>query len=313
MNKSSFTSADAIPIKLLYHNKLKHFSPIHIQWIPTNHCNLKCICCSCKNRDKKKEMDFAVTSNVIEEFAKCGVKAVTLTGGGEPLMYPDIEDTIDTFIGCGINVGLVTNGLLLHKIHKSTLEKLMWCRISSMDERDLTNIYRKKLKGVVQSTTIDWAFSHVVSANPNLFAIKRLIEFANQQEFTHVRLVSDLLNTSQVDTTFSLIHKHLKGIDQKVIYQPRDKPKKCKSCLIGYIKPLIGPDFKMYHCCGVQYALKEKSLDLPDSLMMGVATDLNSIYQTAKPFSVNCTACYYTCYNDILGAIQKGISHKDFV
>ena len=311
-NPLSFTSADAIPIKLLYHREVPQFSPIHIQWIPTNKCNLNCTCCSCKKRDKSLEMDLEIAIKVIEDFASLGVKAVTITGGGEPLLHPYIKEMIDKFAECNIKIGLVTNGILLDTLAEDTIRKLTWCRISSTDERDFGNKTKNELLRSIK-IPVDWAFSYVVSDSPNLYAIKRMVQFANQHNFTHIRLVADLLDVGRVDSTFTSIRKYLKDIDNLVIYQPRNSSKPCKSCLIGYIKPLIGPDFQMYHCCGVQYALKKKSLDLPKELSMGSALELNKIYQTSTPFKVNCVRCYYTQYNDILHSVQKGLKHKEFI
>ena len=309
---ASFVSADTIPIKLFYHPEVSKFVPLHIQWLPTNACNLNCPQCSCANRDKSLQMSTLEALKVIKEFAARGCKAVTITGGGEPLMHPGIEDMIDAFHHYGIKIGLVTNGLKLENISTYAIEKLTWCRISSMDHRSFDSDYASMLKEVTRCN-VAWAFSHVVTDSPNMKTIKRLVNFANANDFTHMRLVFNLLSPEKADASFSKIRQELKGIDSLVIYQARNSPKPCSSCLIGYVKPLIAPDFKVYLCCGVQYALKEKSLDLPDELCMGSALDLDSIYENIKPFSTKCVTCYYTAYNDILSSMYDGIEHKEFI
>ena len=312
-NRSSFTSADAIPLKLLYHPTVQDFNPIHIQWIPTNSCNLNCPSCSCAQRDKTLCMPYDENMDkIIADFADRGTKAVTITGGGEPLTHPRINEMINAFFYRDIKVGLVTNGLLLGNLWKETLRKITWCRISSMDHRNFDGSYQKTLNKVVDSP-VDWAFSHVVSAEPNIPLIKKLVNFANHNAFTHVRLVADLLDVNSVDTTFAAIRKELEGFDDKVIYQPRNNPVCCTECMIGYVKPLIAPDFKMYLCCGVQYALKENTLDLPDELCTGSAKDLDLVYKTIRPFRTKCISCYYTGYNNILNSLFSGMIHKEFI
>ena len=312
-NRSSFTSADAIPLKLLYHPDILESKPVHIQWIPTNSCNLNCPSCSCAQRDKTLCMSYGeVMRTIIADFADRGTKAVTITGGGEPLTHPRINEMINAFFYRGIKVGLVTNGLLLGNLWKETLRKITWCRISSMDHRSFDGSYQETLNKVVDSP-VDWAFSHVVSAEPNIPLIKKLVNFANHNAFTHVRLVADLLDVNSVDTTFAAIRKELEGFDDKVIYQPRNNPVCCTECMIGYVKPLVAPDFKMYLCCGVQYALKENTLDLPDELCMGSAKDLDLVYKTIRPFRTKCISCYYTGYNNILNSLFSGMIHKEFI
>lgn len=309
---ASYTSADAIPIKLLFHPEVHYFIPIHAQWMPTNSCNLNCTNCSCKNRDKSLRMGLKDSLDVIGALAEKGCKSVTITGGGEPLTYQHIEETIEEFAYHKIKIGLVTNGFLLKRISKSVLSKMTWCRISSMDERDFTREYQDDLVEVME-IPIDWAFSHVVTSRPNLETIQKIVRFANQYQLTHVRLVSDLLSLGQIDARFEVIRNHIKHIDHKVIYQARNAPKPCSSCLIGYIKPVIGPDFKMYLCCGVQYALEKMTLDMPDELCIGSALDLDAVYKDIQPAKTKCVSCYYTGYNNILNALHGGIEHKEFI
>lgn len=311
-NTFSFTSADIIPLKLFYHPEVKAFAPIHIQWLPTNACNLNCPSCSCAKRDKSLSMPFSLVEKVIKEFAQRGCKAVTITGGGEPLMYAHINETIELFHKYHIKIGLTTNGLLLGRLDPSVLDLVTWCRISSMDYRNFDFDYQEMLAGILRPK-VDWAFSHVVGANPNLTAIKNLVLFANNHGFTHVRIVSDLLRVNNTKSSFSDVRETLQGIDEQVIYQARNKPVPCSSCLIGYIKPLIAPDFKMYLCCGVQYALAKKSLDLPDELCMGTALNLEKTYQNFEPKITKCVSCYYTNYNNILAALQQDLIHKEFI
>lgn len=313
MNKeSSFTSADSLPIKLFYHEGTVKFRPLHVQWLPTNACNLDCPLCSCANRDKGQKMDIETAVKVIGNLAELGCRATTITGGGEPMMHPQLDQMIYAFARNGIKVGLVSNGLLLNHLPHYALGKITWCRISSMDGRPFTDRYRDTLHDVV-AAPVDWAFSHVVTATPDLETISRVVDFANAHNFTHVRLVANLLDVGNVDPDFKTVKKLLQGRDDRVIYQSRQQPVPCRKCMIGYVKPLVAPDFQVYLCCGVQYALMEKSLSLPEELCMGSATELEKIYAEIKPYDVPCAACYYTQYNDILMRLFDSPCHKEFV
>jgi len=319
--KSSFSAADSIPVKLVKDYELmqsmmkdKRILPVHAQFIPTNKCNLKCSFCSCANDDRQSEMPLEDARKIINLMKSLGTKAATITGGGEPLLHPDFAEIITAFNEAGIKTGLVTHGLGLNP--QLPLKDLVWCRISNADHRSLTGNYQKRLRQTVEAfPEVDWAFSHVVSSKPNLDEIQRVIEFANSQNFTHVRLVADLFNYENVDLI--AVEKEIKNRvdDSKVIYQGRNMPSKGGPCYIGYLKPLISADCKVYTCCGAQYALKEPSKCMPPELCLGSAFDLDKIIDNSdKPFDGSiCYRCYYDNYNNILGNILAKTEHMDFV
>ena len=118
----SYTSANTIPIKLVANQDLMNsiinhnITPIHIQINPTNSCPLNCTFCSCKNRDKSKEINFNLLKTMINKFSDMGMLACTITGGGDPLAYTYINETVDYLNARGIAMGLVTNGVLFSKI-----------------------------------------------------------------------------------------------------------------------------------------------------------------------------------------------------
>lgn len=320
----SYTAADTIPLKMIVHNELQKsikegvIIPIHVQFIPTNKCNLSCNFCSCSKRTKNLEMDFDKAKKVIDDLAKLGCKAVTITGGGEPLMYPKINELIEYFISKKIKVGFVTNGLMLKsKMNMVTLNKVTWCRVSNGDDRTLTGLYRDALSEVVKKCPdVDWAFSHVVTVDRNFEEIRRIIEFANMHNFTHVRLVADLFSPEQVSMDAIKEHMRLHKIDDtKVIYQGRKEFERGGDCFICYLKPLIGPDFVVYNCCGVQYAMDNPAYDLPIKLSIGYALNLQEIYnKNQKAFNGSiCSKCYYMNYNRILKSMLSEINHADFV
>ena len=307
--KASYTAAESIPIKLLLNPGVLELKPIHVQWVPTNHCNLHCKFCSCENRDRSLQMDMPTTRGVIEELASMGCLAVTVTGGGEPLCHPQITEMIECFVDNGIEVGLVTNGPLLSRMSAEVLSLLTWCRISNSDEREMSPRYKNVLERAVEAD-VDWAFSHVVSSTPNLEEIGRIVDFANEHNFTHVRLVADLLEPENVD--MAPVRESLAGKDGIVIYQDRQAWEPGGPCLIGFIKPLIWPDFQIYPCCGVQYAYDPMPLDMPPSMSMGDARNLQEVYADRRPILHGCTRCYYMNYNRILEAVS-GIKHGAFV
>ena len=310
-DKLSYTSANIdIPIKLLHEQVMENgkIKPIHAQVILTNKCNLKCEFCSCADRNKQQEIPFEEVLGLLSKLKKLGTKAITWTGGGEPLMYEKINEVLEFSDNLDIKNGLVTNGTLLDKLEISPT----WCRISSGDDRspDILKIAYAKWK----HDKTDWAFSHVVSSSPNHEVIGRIVDFANRNNFTHVRLVSDLLNLkdNQMGNIKNYLQSHLIP-DDLVIYQNRQNYEiGKKECYISLLKPVIGADKKVYPCCGSQYQNKGQKRDMLNS--MGDIKELEKIITDQKYFNgEKCDVCYYNNYNKILDLMVKNPKHKEFV
>jgi len=328
----SYTAAGNVPIKMLTNPYLAvsisntgRIIPIHAQIMPTNKCNLNCSFCSCSKRDKKKEMSKNQLKDILETLYSLRCKAVTITGGGEPLMHPYINGIIQSFYNKDMSIGLVTNGFLLGKLDQYTLEKLTWCRISLGDDRNF-----EALKPIIQAAVdkvtlvstgvslVDFAFSYVINEDPNLNSIAEAVEFANKNKFTHVRLVPDLFNVEKIAPKMEEIKEWLKFNlidDSLVIYQTRDEyTTGAEKCWISMLKPVFDPDGYVYPCCGVQYALAKPGRKMEKSMRICKAKDFVKYINSGKPFSgKKCVKCYYDNYNKYLAIMKEGLKHEVFV
>jgi len=318
--KTSFTSASAFPAKLLRKNILSRngkIEPVHLQISPTNKCTLNCSFCSCSARDKKVELSLEDIRSIMDKARFCGTRAVTITGGGEPLCHPDIKEIFAYISSINIKIGLVTNGTLLHKLDEDDLAKITWCRISSADFRKFTQGYKRRLEKTVEmGPNVDWAFSHVVGYKPSFDTIRSVIKFANKHNFTHIRLVSDLLDLDNVPPMDDIKKELCDLDDSKVIYQDRkDSTLGTKRCLISLLKPVVGTNGMLYPCCGTQYAQAKPGRDFGgDNMTMGSAKDIVEIYDKQKYFNGSvCKTCYYSNYNWALDIITSDIEHIDWV
>jgi len=316
---NSFTSAGIFPIKVLQDrdciSREKKIVPRHVQLIITNDCNLKCNFCSCSKRDIGKEMNLEVVIKVMEEYCGLGCMSVTITGGGEPLLHKDINNILFYISNLGIKIGLVTNGLCLSKLTTSSLNRIDWISISFDDNREF-----KKLEKVFQDidfSILDWSFSYVLSSNPNYKNLKDVIEFANRKEFTHVRIVTDLLDLSNVPDMLSVRNQiQDMGIDDSlVIYQGRKKfTKGKKRCLISLLKPVVDVDGSLYPCCGSQYAMQKPSYQYNGDMRMGGIEEIMDIFDKQRYFDGSaCVKCYYDNYNYLLEGMIEDVEHREFL
>lgn len=112
-------------------------APIYIRIKPTNLCNQNCYYCHYKNPyltlDQYVPADEIKREKMLEivrDMKDIGVKAVTFSGGGEPLLYPYIEETMEAVLDAGIDLSIITNGTLLTGRKAELLSQAKWVRIS---------------------------------------------------------------------------------------------------------------------------------------------------------------------------------------
>jgi organic radical activating enzyme len=324
--KASYTAASVLPLKVIQSKEiqaaatLKRYFPVHAQFIPTERCNLNCSWCSCANDTRRITASIEMVEKLVDVLSRWGCRAVTITGGGEPLMAPDIKQILTLFNGANIKIGLVSNGYLFpSRTDTEDISKLTWCRISCSDDRGLdTKGFGDAITYAVErGPNVDWAFSYVVTREFNLDRFCEYIEYANKYDFTHMRAVSDLFDLDGV-IDMDIIKRDVRerGInDSKVIYQGRKEfSRGVKDCLISLLKPVIGADGKIYPCCGAQYALDEPTRNMPDELCMGTIDDLDEIFAKQLNFDGSiCRRCYYGDYNKALSGLIVPLEHREFV
>lgn len=128
--------------------------PIHIRIKPTNVCNHDCWYCAYKvsHLQLGKDMverDFIPEQKMLEIIDDCelmGVKAITFSGGGEPLIYKYMPQTLKRLIETNIAFATLTNGAKLDGEVAELFAKYgTWVRVS-MDGYD--NESYQKFRGV---------------------------------------------------------------------------------------------------------------------------------------------------------------------
>ena len=98
---------------------------------PEGACNLKCPYCSVTYRDTHSRIDLDVIKDYVEKLQTRGLKAVILTGGGEPTGYKYFNELVQWLkYDRGLSVGLITNGTLAKKLEDKTFAAFSWVRIS---------------------------------------------------------------------------------------------------------------------------------------------------------------------------------------
>ena len=110
--------------------------PISIHIMPTSRCNLKCVMCSVANRPKE-DLDFDLIVDVINKLHEIGLKSIVFSGGGEPLLYQRFNQVL-AFLNDyynDIDIGIITNGILLNTIDLSQYKSIGKPKFSLLDIR----------------------------------------------------------------------------------------------------------------------------------------------------------------------------------
>lgn len=116
----------------------KRAAPIYVRIKPTNYCNHKCYYCSYADsalglRDsvgRQDQISWEKMQEIIADLSAMGVKAVTFSGGGEPLVYPYIVEAMQMLLDAGIDLSVITNGQLLNGRRAEVLSAAKWVRVS---------------------------------------------------------------------------------------------------------------------------------------------------------------------------------------
>lgn len=326
MNKklASFSSLDSIfPLKAVKNKKLMNniimnnkIIPIHIRINITNKCNQNCKWCCRQNVDRELEMSYETIENVAKRYKALGSQAITISGGGEPLMHRDINKVIGTISDIGLRIGILTNGWFLPRITLDNLNKVTWIRISVSDElKEKENQYWEILTKVLDNgNEVDWGLSHVVTSDLDLELIRRIILFANNHNCTHVRLVSNISDSDNLVNTMETIKQWLKiksVNDTLVIYQNRTHWEQGeKDCWVGLLRPIIDTDGYIYGCC----ATGDPKRDYVHSMALGTVNDIEKIFNEQIPINgLRCKKCYHYHYNAFLNLFNSSLKHEEFI
>jgi MoaA/NifB/PqqE/SkfB family radical SAM enzyme len=114
-------------------------APVHVRIKPTNVCNHACYFCAYRSDAVDLGSDMVVRDRIprekmieiVDDLVTMGVAAVTFSGGGEPLIYPHIVETVERLAAGGIRVATLTNGAQLRgKVADAFSRHATWVRVS---------------------------------------------------------------------------------------------------------------------------------------------------------------------------------------
>lgn len=97
-----------------------------VNWMITGRCNYNCLHCFNASDNSRLQSEYTLeeAEKLIEEAEKCGINAITLTGG-EPMLHPHFMDIVQKIYAHGMYVeSLTTNGYFLTQEILDALKKI---------------------------------------------------------------------------------------------------------------------------------------------------------------------------------------------
>jgi len=97
---------------------------------PTDKCNHHCPGCAGGRTSNDTMLGELEMMRVIKQATVLGLRGITFTGGGEPLLNPYTIESMDYAKRLGLDVGLITNGSIGYPDWPKLLKICSWIRIS---------------------------------------------------------------------------------------------------------------------------------------------------------------------------------------
>ena len=194
-------------------------APVHIRFKPTNRCNHNCFYCCYRNKNlylselmkEKDEIPREKMREIVSDLGQMGVKAVTFSGGGEPLCYPYIIEAIEELHKLKIKVAVLTNGSLLKgNLADILARQATWVRVS-IDAAEAgayaknRNVSKKEFKKVcdnisnftkLKSKDCELGINFIVT-NGNYRDVFKFSKFMKQLGVDHVKICKCVVSTKR--------------------------------------------------------------------------------------------------------------------
>lgn len=278
--------------------------PRSIQLSPTDRCNLSCSFCSVKDREMD-ELEIVEAVYALVEFHDLGARTVEITGGGDPTCYGEINQLLDQAFLLGYKVGLITNGILLHRILGDNLARLKWIRIS-MNSLD----YVSSLPIDLVPHDVAMGFSYVWNEKSNVSILDKIEEYAGRYNARYVRIVPNCLSIDTINEHRKTVRELVKD-RERFFFQEKDYhvPSRCR---IGYLKPFVNSDGYVYHCSAIP--LIHRKFD--EHYRMCHISQIEKKWENVEPFDTSLCQegkCFFGEQNDLLELSAMDIEHEEFL
>lgn len=275
--------------KLIYHREamLKfhetgYATPIVTHIMPTDLCNLECSFCSVRDRiigmkTNTYGMELDKIGAYLSALVERGLKAVILSGGGEPTLYQDkkghdYRDLISLIKAYKLDIGLITNGTRLNKYEDTIDDSFKWIRVSLYPTEyglDIIQIGKRLPEETVLGFSLILSDEAVENELPrqggntekNLFEhyrahIDQILPFIRKLGGQYLRIAPDCHTHGSIFYELHRVADALRDIFSgnvsdngfPLVFHQHKKHGTPESCFLGYFHPVLNADGLVYPC-----------------------------------------------------------------
>ena len=338
------------PEKILQLKRGENVYPIQVEIHPTLACNHRCVKCITDvvhirdyqkynvTHDAPERIPFDKLKSLIEEFKSVGVKTITFSGGGDPLLYPRIHEIMDLTADSGIEFGVITNlAFTLDEALTESLKKAVWIRVSL----DAANEEDYKILHKAPTGHFDLVLNNIQKLKKtNFLGINYIVQMEN---YKRIAAAAQLAKDAGVNyIRFTPVYDESLGkcylpvwqeirdaMDASTALQTDDfqvfafkrrfeelffNDKSYNTCFIQQLHPILGADQRIYTCCNFPYV---KDYVVSDVRERSFEEAWNSAERLAfvKSFDPKkCPSCWYNSQNKFMNYLVAGNpAHVNFV
>lgn len=355
-NKYSIHKIAWFPEKLESFRKGTVTAPIYVRVKPTNRCNHDCFFCVYKasfsgmhelapDRESDysgpvSELTTAKLMEILEDFHTMGVKAVTYSGGGEPLMHNSIVKVMERTLELDIDLSIITNGQLLMGERAKALARAKWVRVSvdyqnAEEMAKHRNVPKRMFEALLDNLR---KFSALKDPTCNLF-LNYIVHKGNCDgllEAAHLFKSCGAENVRFSPMWIPDMQAYHAPIKAKVEEQLKAAQALCDSrfdvnstydltssahstkrsyhkCLFMQIVPVIAADGNVYACHNKAYDAKGMVGSLANQrfAQLWFSPETKHFFETLDPT----VACHHQCANDEKNILMHDIlsAHDNFI
>jgi MoaA/NifB/PqqE/SkfB family radical SAM enzyme len=188
------------------------------------------------------ELSFEEIQEALVMFRRLGAETVEITGGGEPMMHPHINEIILYASMLGYEVGLITNGTLLDKLNVG--KNLKWIRISA-NGLDYNGTQIKKPE-IGDETVLGFSYVYDLHNDASYNTLREVRDLALWWRAKYVRVVPNCKGNSYMEDESEIV-RVVGELGKPLFYQGKIKSPSNR-CWIGYLKPFLNVDGYVYPC-----------------------------------------------------------------
>jgi MoaA/NifB/PqqE/SkfB family radical SAM enzyme len=258
---------------------------------------------------------------ILENLAAIGVKAVTFSGGGEPLVHKNAEAILQKTLDCKLDLSMLTNGQELEGKKAELMTEAKWTRISMdywnnmmfSDTRKITpRFFYKIVKNIKNFAAInkkcDLGVNYIITKK-NYTTLVEAFDFITSLGVDNIRfsplwvpdfyIYHQFIKEEVLNQLNQIYKKAPKGISVYDTYKiiPEATTRTYNRCYFLQIVPVIGADLNIYNCHNKAYDSNGVIGSIKDKKFSDVwfSDETLSYFKNFRPD----LTCNHQCANDV--------------